>query len=72
MHLPDRQFNVAEMRDVIFSNINSKRAPGFDRATCKILNKLPNNGYRIFGYIYSAVISTGYLPSSWEVANIVM
>lgn len=64
-------FRITEVKK-IFSEINPKKAPGFDLITGKMVQELPAAGVKLFLHIINASIKMGYFPKKWKIAQIVM
>lgn len=71
MSLPIKNTNQREVEKII-SELNIKKAPGFDLITGKVLRELPENGYKILTYIFNAALRIEHFPCQWKVAEIVM
>ncbi|GBP54982.1 Probable RNA-directed DNA polymerase from transposon X-element [Eumeta japonica] len=51
---------------------NTKKSPGYDLITNKILKELPNSGVRLMTEIYNAMTKLQFIPPQWKVAQIIM
>jgi hypothetical protein len=50
----------------------ARKAPGYDLITSRILKELPIKGIVHLTSICNAIIRTGYYPTQWKVAQIIM
>lgn len=66
------RFKVKEVKKLILTNINPKKAPGYDLITGKILKELPYQGFRLLAIIFNAIIRLGYFPKQWKKAEIIL
>jgi hypothetical protein len=69
---PIRKTTRSEVENNIHHGIKNKKAPGHDLITGEILKRLPDKGYIILTQIYNAILRTGYFPSQWKAAQILM
>jgi hypothetical protein len=51
--------------------LRSKKAPGHDLITGRILKELPDIGIRAITQIFNSVLTTGYFPGQWKVSKII-
>lgn len=72
MELPMKNFKIREIKSIIKSEINAKKAPGFDLITGKILKELPDVCLKLITMLFNAIIRLSYFPSQWKVAQIIM
>ena len=52
-----------EVADEIRTNLNSKKAPGFDLITGEVLKQLPKKGIVMLTYIFNAALRLRYFPT---------
>ena len=67
---PAKKFKITEVRDAI-KHMRTKKAPGYDLITGRILKELPEVGLRAITLIFNSVVRTGYFPAQWKVSQIV-
>lgn len=72
MSLPIKKFKMHEIEHIIFKKINAKKAPGYDLITGKVLQNLPKKGFKLLRIIFNAIVTRGYFPSQWKVAQVIM
>lgn len=53
-------------------NLNTKKSPGIDKISSKMLCELPNVALRLILFIFNAILRIGYYPSSWKMSEIIM
>jgi hypothetical protein len=51
--------------------MRTKKAPGYDLITGRILKELPEVGLRAITLIFNSVMRTGYFPAQWKVSQII-
>jgi hypothetical protein len=61
-----------EVAEEIESNLNPKKAPGFDLITGQILKRLPRKGIVMLTYLFNAAFRLKHVPASWKVAEVIM
>lgn len=61
-----------EVRNEIRTNLNPRKAPGFDLITGEILKQLPKKGVVMLTYIFNAVFRLKHVPDIWKVAEVIM
>ncbi|GBP64657.1 Probable RNA-directed DNA polymerase from transposon X-element [Eumeta japonica] len=66
-----KKYTTKEVRRVI-QKANTKKSPGYDLITNKILKELPNSGVRLMTEIYNAMTKLQFIPPQWKVAQIIM
>lgn len=71
MSLPISPFKPSEVKQIIDSDLNAKKAPGYDLITGKLLKELPRKGIVFLALIFNAVLRLQIVPSQWKVAQIV-
>jgi hypothetical protein len=52
-------------------NMRTKKAPGYDLITGRILKELPEVGLRAITIIFNSVMRTGCFPAQWKVSQII-
>lgn len=72
MELPLKKFKTKEIKNIIRSQINPKKAPGFDLITGRILHELSTKCLKLLTRIYNAILRIKYFPAQWKVAQIIM
>lgn len=72
LSLPPRSFTPSETKEVIFKEIKSFKAPGYDLVNGKILKELPKKAYIYLTALFNAILRTGHFPSQWKVSEVVM
>ena len=58
--------------DKAIVDLNSKKAPGIDKISNKMLLELPRIALRIILFIFNAILRLEYYPSYWKVSLIKM
>ena len=61
-----------EVANEIETNLNPKKAPGFDLITGNILKQLPKKGIVKLTHLFNAAIRLRHVPSSWKVSEVIM
>lgn len=61
-----------EIADEIKTNLNPKKAPGFDLITGEILKHLPRKGIVMLTYLFNAAFRLKHMPACWKVAEVIM
>jgi hypothetical protein len=65
------KFKVNQIKHLINTRLNSRKSPGYDLITARILKKLPISALRFLTAIYNAALRTGNFPSQWKAAVLV-
>jgi hypothetical protein len=58
---PTKKFKITEVWAAI-KHMRTKKAPGYDLITGRILKELPEVGLRAITLIFNSIIRTGYFP----------
>ena len=66
-----KYFTIAEIAREI-KLLNSKKAPGYDLITPKLLQELPRKASAAICHIYNAVTRLHYFPIEWKFAEIIL
>lgn len=66
------RINKKEVKKTILKEIHSKKAPGLDFITGKILKELPDLGFSLLTMIFNAIIRIGHFPKQWKRAEIIL
>lgn len=61
-----------EVAKEIKTNLNLKKAPGFDLITGQILKQLPTKGIVMLTYLTNAAFRLKHVPTIWKVAEVIM
>ena len=61
-----------EVAEEIRTNLNPKKAPGFDLITGEILKQLPRKGMVLLTYLFNAAFRLKHVPRCWKVAEVTM
>lgn len=61
-----------EVAEEIKTNLNLKKAPGFDLITAEILKQLPRKCIVMLTYLFNAAFRLKHVPASWKVAEVIM
>jgi len=61
-----------ELKNVIKTDLNIKKAPGYDLITGKIIKELPDKVLQKLMHHINAAIRLKYVPTQWKVAEIIM
>jgi hypothetical protein len=72
MALSINKINQRELETIILHGISSKKAPGYELITGKILRNLPDKGFKLLTYIYNAILRLEYIPCQWKVVKVIM
>ncbi|GAB0086261.1 hypothetical protein DMENIID0001_002800 [Sergentomyia squamirostris] len=67
-----KRFKLNELINVIMDEINTKKAPGWDLITGRILRELSAKCCFRLLMIFNATLKLGYYPLQWKVAQVVM
>jgi hypothetical protein len=70
LETPVKKFKITEVRAAI-KHIRTKKAPGYELITGRILKELPEVGLRATILIFNSVVRTGYFPAQWMVSQII-
>lgn len=65
-------FTAKEVTRMIKNNLNSKKAPGYDDVTGKLIKELPKKGIVLLTIIFNAILRLGYFPAQWKVAKVIL
>jgi hypothetical protein len=65
-----KKFKATEVRSAI-QQLRSRKAPGHDVITGKVLKELPDIGIRAITQIFNSVLRTGYFQGQWKVTQII-
>ena len=71
MEIPIRKVKLHEILSII-SNLESKKASGYDFITAKLLKELPMEAINFMMHIFNACLSKCWYPDQWKVAQIKM
>lgn len=78
IHLENSKYQLQELENLpkkvslAINNIHSKKAPGYNLITGKILKELPLEGITYLTYLFNSILNKGFFPSQWKVAQIRM
>lgn len=72
LELPAEKFTIAQVNSIIKTNLNPRKAPGYDLITGKVLQELPRKGVVYLTQIYNAILRIGHFPMVWKVAQIIL
>jgi hypothetical protein len=72
MALPINKINQREVETIILHGVSSKKAPGYELITGKVLKSLPDKGFKLLTYIYNTILRLEYFPCQWKVAKVIM
>lgn len=61
-----------DVANEITTNLNPKKAPGYDLIAGKILKQLPRKGIVMLTYLFNAVLRLQHVPASWKLAEVIM
>lgn len=71
MSLPIKPTSPSEVKK-LFRQLQSRKTPGYDLITAKVLNELPRKACTFLTSLYNSVLRTGYFPSQWKFSQIIM
>jgi len=66
-----RYYSKFEIKATIL-NLKTKKAPGHDRITAKLIKELPDKCLLLITYIFNTILRLGYYPNEWKIAEIIM
>lgn len=66
------KFKWKEVKAIIKSSINLKKAPGYDMISGKMIKELPDKCIQLICYIFNAISRNGCFPRAWKTAQIIM
>ena len=66
------KFKLKSVIFVIKKEINTKKAPGADQITPKMIFELPIIAIKMLLHIFNAILRTGYYPTDWKTSQITM
>ena len=69
---PIRLVTPMEVAREITYGLKSKKAPGYDGISARILKELPRKGLILLTYIINAAFRLKYVPQSWKKAEVIM
>jgi hypothetical protein len=69
---PIKYITLNELKHEIKTNLNPRKAPGFDLITGQIIKLLPEKGIRMLLILYNAAIRLKHVPDSWKIAEMIM
>lgn len=69
---PIPNITLSELKNEIKTNLNPRKAPGFDLINGQILKMLPEKALRMLLILYNAAIRLKHVPDSWKVAEMIM
>jgi hypothetical protein len=72
MDFPIRKIKCTEVKEIIQNNVNTKKSPGFDLISGRVLKELPNKCIRLITIVFNALIRLSYFPDLWKVAQIIL
>ena len=72
MTQPMKKIRINDVKNVLKHKIHSKKAPGYDLITGKVLQELSQKGLRAITQIYNAILRIEYFPCHWKVGQIIM
>lgn len=56
----------------IVKNLNTKKSPGIDSITSKMICELPYSALRLILFIFNGILRIGFFPPSWKSSEIIM
>jgi hypothetical protein len=68
---PINRLKRAEFQEVT-NSLNPKKSSGYDLIAGKILKELPIIGIKYLTQLFNAILLTGYFPTQWKVAQIIL
>lgn len=71
LDLPIKKFTKNDV-NIAISKLKSKKAPGYDLITNKVIKELPEVAIRFITQLFNAVMRLGFFPPQWKVAEIKM
>lgn len=69
---PIKNFKTSEIQTAIMRDLSTKKAPGYDLITGRILKELPDIGFKFIAQIFNAILRIEHFPRQWKVAQIIM
>lgn len=66
-----KNISINEIKETI-KQLHSKKSPGHDLITGKILKELPDITIRLISFIFNAIIRLSHYPSQWKIAQIIL
>lgn len=71
LSLPIKYFTPGEVKEEI-KFLNSKKAPGHDLITPRIIKELPKKAITLLTQIFNAIVRIHYFPTQWKFAQIIL
>lgn len=71
MSLPIKPASPEEISKIL-RDLKSKKTPGYDLITAKVLNEMPKKALIYLTTIFNSIMRTGHLPNQWKVSQIIM
>ena len=68
MDLPIKKFSQTKILDLLVKWLNTKKAPGYDLITSKVLKELPDKAHKFITQLFNAILRLDHFPSQWKVA----
>ena len=68
---PITPVTLNQVTDIIWS-LNTKKSPGYDLITAKVLKELPTIGIKFISYIFNAVLRLHHFPVQWKIAQVIL
>lgn len=71
LDFPVRCFTKAQVKREC-AKLKKNKAPGYDLITAKVLQELPESGYKYLTQLFNAINRCAYFPLQWKVSEIIM
>ena len=68
---PITPVTLNQVTDIIWS-LTSKKSPGYDLITAKVLKELPTIGIKFISYIFNAALRLHHFPVQWKIGQVIL
>lgn len=69
---PPIKFKWKDVKNMIKTSINPKKASGYDKITGKMIVEFPDNIIKLLTCIFNCSMKIGYYPKAWKISQIIM
>jgi len=67
-----KYFKINEVKQIIKLDLSTKKAPGYDKITGKLLQEATEDCIQLITYILNGILRLGYFPDQLKVAEIIL
>jgi len=69
---PIQPFTMDEIIQVIKYEVNSKKAPGYELISGKVIKQLPPKALQLIRIIFNTIVRLEQFPSQWKISQIIL